>query len=96
MDRKTEELLCELQAQLCAQRIALCAIARTHPDPAGLLSMWREALREATTHDPVALPATRHSDYLAEQLQTYAEHWTAELVDLAVADPHARPLAGSP
>ncbi|MFD0740239.1 hypothetical protein ACFQZQ_13225 [Lysobacter koreensis] len=92
MDRKTEELLCELQAQLYAQRIALRALARTHPNPAGLLSSWREALLEASTRDPVAPPPTRHSEYIAEQVQAYAELWTAELVDLAIADPKAPPV----
>lgn len=42
MDRETEEALCAIQAQLYAQRIALRALARTHPDPA---VCWRRGVR---------------------------------------------------
>lgn len=91
MDRETEEALCCMQAQLHAQRIALRALVRTHPDPVGLLGAWREALTEAATQDP-ALPAhTRNSDYLADQVRGFAEDWTAELVELAVPAPGALP-----
>lgn len=87
MDRNTEELLCELQAQLYTQRIALRALARTHPAPDALLASWRTALHEAATLDPVIPTGCRHSAYVDERLAVFAEHWTAELVDLVVADP---------
>ena len=91
MDRETEEALCNLQAQLYAQRIALRSLARTHPDPVGLLAAWREALSEAASRSP-ALPAhTRNSEYLADQVRVFAEDWTAELVELAVPAPGALP-----
>ncbi|MHB8912120.1 MAG: hypothetical protein ACYC42_05660 [Lysobacter sp.] len=91
MDRETEEALCAIQAQLYAQRIALRALARTHPDPAGMLAAWREALIEAATCSPVLPAPTRNSDYLADQVRTFAEDWTAELVELAVPAPGAPP-----
>lgn len=87
MDRQTEEALCDIQAQLSAQRIALRALARTHPDPAGLLRALREALLEAETCSPVAPSYTRNSDYFHEQVRACAEDWTADLVDLAVPAP---------
>ena len=91
MDRETEEALCDIQGQLYAQRIALRALARTHPDPAGLLAAWREALIEAATSSPVAPAHVRSSAYLADQLRVFAEDWTAELVELAVPAPGALP-----
>lgn len=91
MDRETEETLCGIQAQLYAQRIALRALARTHPDPAGLLAAWREALLEAATCSPVLPLHARSSEHLAEQVRTYAEDWTAELVELAVPAPGTLP-----
>lgn len=84
MDRQTEEVLCGIQAQLYAQRIALRALARTHPDPVTLLATWREALIEASTCSPVAPAPARSSEYLADQVRAFAEDWTAELVELAV------------
>ena len=92
MDRETEEALCGIQAQVSAQRIALRALVRTHPDPAGLLAAWREAMTEAATCSPVVPAHTRDSDYLAEQVRAVAEDWTAELVELAVATPGALPI----
>lgn len=89
MDRETEEALCGIQAQLSAQRIALRALARTHPDPAGLLAAWRSALIEAETCSPVAPSYTRNSAYLHEQVRACAEDWTADLVELAVPAPDA-------
>ena len=56
MNRETEEMLCSIQAQLFAHRVALSTLARTHPDPAGLLKAWREALVEAASTSPV-MPA---------------------------------------
>ncbi len=92
MDRETEEALCGIQAQLYAQRIALRALARTHPNPAALLTAWREALTEAATCSPVAPAHSRDSAYLAEQVRVFAEDWTAELVELAVPAPGVLPM----
>lgn len=91
MDRETEETLCGIQAQLYAQRIALRALARTHPAPADMLAAWREALIEAATCSPVVPRHARDSDYLAEQLRAFTEDWTAELVELAVPAPGTLP-----
>jgi hypothetical protein len=91
MDRETEESLCALQAQAHTQQIALRALAHAHPDPVALLAAWRAALIEAATTNP-ALPAqVRNSDYLADQIRTYSEEWTAELVELAVPAPGSLP-----
>jgi hypothetical protein len=87
MDRETEEALCGVQAQLDALRIAMRALARTHPDPIALLAAWREALTEAATCSPVTPAHTRNSAYLDEQIRAFAEDWTAELVELAVPAP---------
>jgi hypothetical protein len=92
MDRETEEKLCSVQAQLFAQRIALRALAGTHPDPVGLLKAWREALVEAATHSPVMPAHARNSDYLAEQVRAFSEDFTAELVELAVPAPGVLPI----
>lgn len=91
MDRETDEALCSLQAQLYAQRIALRALARTHPDPAGVLAAWRVALIETATCSPVLPAPTRNSAYLADQVRVFAEDWTAELVELAVPAPGTLP-----
>ena len=91
MDRELEEKLCSVQAQLFAQRIALRALTSTHPDPAGLLQAWREALTEAATHSPVLPAHARNSDYLAEQVRVFSEDFTAELVELALPAPGALP-----
>lgn len=91
MDRETEEALCDIQAQLCAQRIALRALARTHPEPVGLLAAWREALIEAATCSPVAPAHTRNSDYLGERVRACTEDLTAEFVELAIPAPGALP-----
>ena len=91
MDRETEEALCGIQAQVYAQRIALRALVRTHPDPTRLLATWREAMTEAATCSPVVPAHIRDSDYLAEHVRAFAEDWTAELVELAVPTPGALP-----
>ncbi|MGH8075887.1 MAG: hypothetical protein ACREPE_00985 [Lysobacter sp.] len=84
MDRETEEAFCSKKAQVNAQRIALRALARTHPEPIAMLAAWREALVEAATCSPATLAPARNSEYLAEQVRAFAEDWTAELVELAV------------
>jgi len=83
MDRATEEIICDLQAQVYTLRVGLRALARTHPDPNALLMAWREAL-ELATAGPVVPAYARRSEYLAERCQAFAEDWTAELVELAV------------
>ena len=90
MNPMTEEALCEVQAQLYALRIVVRAIVRTHPDPAVLLSAWRDAVAEAATSNPVAPAGWRSSDHLAERMGAITEDWTAELIELAV------PLPGDP
>ena len=92
MDRETEEALCGIQAQVYAQRIALRALVRTHPDPVCLLAAWREALAEAAGCSPVVPAHMRDSEYLAEQVRAVAEDWTAELVERAVPAPGALPV----
>ena len=92
MERETEEALCDIQAQVYAQRIALRALVRSHPDPAGLLAAWREALTESATSSPVVPAHVRDSDYLAERVRAVAEDWTAELVERAVPAPGALPM----
>ena len=97
MNRITEEALCDVQAQLYALRIVVRAVVRTHPDPAALLSAWRDALSEAATCSPVAPAGWRSSDYLAERVRASAEDWTAELVELAVPFPDSPPFdSGTP
>lgn len=93
MDREIEEQLCALHAQLGVQRIALRALARAHPQPAALLDAWRTALAEAARCDPGAPPVWRHSETVADLTRAFAEHWTAELVDLAVPT-DARSVSG--
>ncbi len=83
MERATEEMLCEMQAQLYSMRVALRALARTHPDPAALLNTWRSASTEAA-RVPEAPWDCRHSDYLADRMRACAEDWTAEFVELAI------------
>ena len=92
MNRITEEALCDVQAQLHALRIVVRAIVRTHPDPAALLSAWRDALAEAATCNPVAPAGWRSSESLAERIRASAEDWTAELVELAVPSPDSSPF----
>lgn len=91
MDRETEESICDLQAQLYAQHIAMRALVRSHPAPVELLAAWRAALNEAATINPAAPAHARNSDYLADQVCAYSEEWTAELVDLAVPAPGSLP-----
>lgn len=83
MDRASEEIICDLQAQVYVLRVALQALARTHPDAVGLLATWREALESASA-GPVVPAYARRSEYLAERCQAFAEDWMAELVELAV------------
>ena len=92
MNPITEEALCDVQAQLYALRIVVRAIVRTHPDPATLLSAWRDALAEAAPCNPVAPAGWRHSAYLADRMRASAEDWTAELIELAVPSLDSSPF----
>ncbi|NDK37910.1 hypothetical protein DT603_03535 [Pseudoxanthomonas gei] len=83
MDKTTEEIICDLQAQVYVLRAALRALAQTHRDSNELLKAWREAL-ENSTAGPVVPAYARQSEYIAERCQAFVEDWTAELVELAV------------
>ena len=87
MEREIEETLCAIQAQLCVQRVALRAIARTHGDPGALLASWRDALADAATGSPVVPAHVRHSEYLADHVRALTEDLTAELVELVLPVP---------
>lgn len=86
MDRATEEMLCDMQAQLYSMRLALRALARTHPEPASLLGAWRTANEESAPGAEGPWDC-RRSDYMAERMRACAEDWTAEFVELAVPLP---------
>ncbi len=84
MDQSTEEIVCELQAQVFALRVAVRALALAHRDSDELLTCWRQSLEHATSGP--ALPAyARQSEYVAERCQAFVEDWTAELVELAMS-----------
>lgn len=92
MDRKIEESICCMQAQLYAQHVVLRALARTHPDPPELLASWRSALSEAVSSNPVNPAHGRNSEFLADKVRSYSEEWTAELVEQAIPSPNALPV----
>lgn len=84
MDQRTEEIVCELQAQVFALRIAVRALALAHRDCDELLTCWRQSLEHAASNR--ALPAyARQSEHVAERCQAFVEDWTAELVELAMS-----------
>jgi hypothetical protein len=85
MDRPTEEALCDLQAQVSVLRMALRALIRMHPDPDACLAAWRMTIADAAS-GPAVLPLyMRGSDYVNERCGVFAEDWTAELVEQAIA-----------
>ena len=85
MERLTEEALCDLQAQVSVLRMALRALIRMHPDPDACLAAWRMTISDPAS-GPAALPLyARGSEYLNERCGVFAEDWTAELVEQAVA-----------
>ena len=84
MDAKAEETLCDLQAQVSVLRVAMRALARSHPAPEASLESWKQALAELGAAPPPIPSYARRSESLAERCQAYAEDWTAELVELAV------------
>ena len=88
MDKLREELAI-LQAQLAVQHMVLRALMHSHPNPGDLLQQWRR-LRADRVAAAYALPANvRSSEWLSQHVQTFAEDWTAELVDVVTrqADP---------
>jgi len=93
MDQQTEETLAALQAQLAVQQMALRALVRSHPDPTAVLAAWRESRADAVAASYALPPGARHSRWVAELMEAFAEHWTAELVDHAVA---STPGGGTP
>ena len=88
MQGDIEAQLCALQAQLSVQRIALRALARSHPAPDLLLLHWRASLDDAMRRDPVTPAPARGSESVAELTRAFSEHWTAKLVDLVVPPAH--------
>lgn len=70
-----------LQAQLAVQHMALRALVHSHPNPVELLQHWRR-LRADSVAAAYALPVdARASEWLSQHVQSFAEDWTAELVD---------------
>ena len=81
MDKLREELAI-LQAQLAVQHMLLRALMHSHPKPGELLHQWRR-LRADRVAAAYALPASvRTNEWLSQHVQTFAEDWTAELVDV--------------
>jgi len=73
-----------LEAQVAAQHLLLQRLVQSHPQPDALLQQWRR-LRADRFAETYALTAdVRSSDWLLEQVQVFAEDWTAELVDVVV------------
>ena len=93
MDRiTTEEAISSLQAQVSVQHLVLLTMIKTHPEPVGLLQEWRRILADSINCKS-ALPSTsRHSDLVRERCETFAEEWTAQLVDAAVDNSTNKPV----
>ena len=86
-----------LKAQAAVQHMALRALVQSHPDPAAVLEEWRK-LRADTVAAAYSLPVdVRASEWLGEQVQSFAEDWTAELVDAVTrrAPPQQAPAPDS-
>lgn len=83
-----------LKAQLAVQHMALRALAHSHPDPTGLLEEWRK-LRADSVAAAYSLPGdVRHSEWLTGHVQSFAEDWTAELVDAVTRHQHVESASG--
>jgi hypothetical protein len=81
MDKHWRDELAIVKAQLAVQHMALRALVQTHPRPPELLEEWRK-LRTDRVATAYSLPDDeRASEWLTDQVQAYAEDWTAELVD---------------
>lgn len=83
--QQIEETLAMLQAQAAAQQLILKALLRLQPDPMAVLELWRDIRTDAERSMPDLPSDARHSRWLAEQMQCFAEDWTAELADLAAS-----------
>jgi hypothetical protein len=83
--QQIEETLALLQAQAAAQQLILKALLRLQPDPLAVLERWHDVRAEAERSMPDLPSDARHSRWLAEQMQCFAEDWTAELADLAAS-----------
>lgn len=80
MDNWREEIAI-LHAQVAVQQMALRAVVHTHSHPVEMLQQWRR-LRADRVAAAYALPAdVRSSEWLSQQVQAFAEDWTAELVE---------------
>ena len=91
------ETLALLRAQVAVHHMALRALVHSHPDPAAVLAEWRR-IRADAVNAAYALPSDeRHSAWLSEHVQAFAEDWTAELVDAAAQrDPKKLELSSEP
>ena len=77
----SHENLAILQAQVAVQNLMLQALMHSHPEPETVLQHWRR-LRADRVAAAYTLPAdVRNSDWLSEHIQTFADDWTAELVE---------------
>ncbi|MGN6513931.1 MAG: hypothetical protein ACTHKZ_10240 [Lysobacteraceae bacterium] len=80
-----QEELADLKAHLAVQHMALCALARSHPDPAAALEAWRQLRADKV----VAAYASSHDharDWLTARVLALAEEWTSELANAAARD----------
>jgi hypothetical protein len=79
-----EETLALLQAQCAVQNLVLKTLIHRDRDPLALLGAWREIRTDAATARSLLPADARHSRWLAEQIESFTEAWTAELADLAI------------
>ena len=79
------EVLALLKAQVTVHHMALRALVHSHPNPPAVLAEWRKIRADAVNAAYVLPSDERNSAWLTEQVQAFAEDWTAELVDAAAA-----------
>ncbi|HEX2596540.1 MAG TPA: hypothetical protein VHL61_08790 [Luteimonas sp.] len=92
MDHWKEELAL-VKAQLVVQHMALRALVHSLEHPGALLEEWRK-LRADTVAAAYSLPSdVRTSAWLTEQVQAFAEDWTAELVDAVTRRGELKPAS---
>jgi len=77
------DMLALLKAQVTVHQMALRALVHSHPDPAAVLAEWRKIRADAVNAAYLLPTDERHSAWLSEHVQAFAEDWTAELVDAA-------------
>jgi hypothetical protein len=82
MDPNWRDELAILKAQLAVQHMALRALAHSCPEPVALLDEWRKLRADTVAAAYALLPDIRSSEWLTDHVQSYAEDWTAELVDI--------------